>query len=61
MHRFGALAMNSACAASPLNGRAAIAHWDRICENDDIGRMAWLLNADTLQAQRYGKRMGVLT
>lgn len=49
-------ALRIAIAASPINGRAAAAHWDTICEKYEIGKLAWLLGMDTDTAYRYGKR-----
>jgi len=50
-------ALRIAMAASPINGRAAVAHWDAICEQHEIGKLAWLLNMDTETAYTYGKRI----
>lgn len=50
-------AMRIACAASPVNGRAAVEHWDTICEQHETGKLAWLLGVDTETAYRYGKQM----
>ncbi len=55
-HEPAGAALRIAMAASPINGRAAIAHWDKVCEQDDIGRMAWLLGADSAASVRYGKK-----
>jgi hypothetical protein len=52
-----ASALRCAIAASPLNGRAAVAHWDAICEKYEVGKLAWLLGMDTDTAWRYGKRI----
>jgi len=58
-HEPAASALKVACAASPINGRAAIAHWDKVCESHDIGKMAWLLGMqDSVTGERYGRRMG---
>ena len=51
-----ASALRLAIAASPLNGRAAVAHWDMICEKAERGKFAWLLGMDTDSAYRYGKQ-----
>lgn len=50
-------ALRIAIAASPINGRAAVAHWDAICEQYEVGQLGFLLGADTDTAWRYGKRM----
>lgn len=50
-------ALRIAIAASPINGRAAVAHWDAICERYELGKFAWLLGMDTDTAWRYGKQM----
>jgi hypothetical protein len=54
-------ALKIAIAASPINGRAAIAHWDALCgnkyERHEIGKLAWLLGVDTEAARRYGRRI----
>lgn len=50
-------ALRCAIAASPVNGRAAVAHWDAICENWERGKFAWLLGLDTETAYGYGKRL----
>lgn len=50
-------ALRIAVAASPINGRAAVAHWDAICEQYEVGKLAWLLGLDTETAYTYGKRM----
>lgn len=52
-----ASALRLAMAASPINGRAAVAHWDAICEGYELGKLAWLLGVDTETAWRYGKKM----
>jgi len=51
-----ASALRIAMAASPVNGRAAVAHWDTICEPPEIGKLAWLLGAQTETAYSYGRR-----
>ena len=43
-------------AASPLNGRAAVAHWDAIAEAHEVGKLAWLLGMQTETAYSYGKK-----
>lgn len=50
-------ALRCAIAASPINGRAAVRHWDAICDKHERGRFAWLLNMDTDNAHAYGKKM----
>lgn len=50
-------ALRIAIAASPLNGRACVRHWDTVCDQGEQGRLAWLLGVDTEQAWRYGKRV----
>jgi hypothetical protein len=50
-------ALRIAMAASPINGRAAVAHWDAICEKWEIGKLAWLLGMDTETAYKYGKKV----
>lgn len=52
-----ASALRLAMAASPLNGRAAVAHWDAICEGYELGKMAWLLGMDTETSRTYGRRI----
>jgi hypothetical protein len=50
-------AFKLAAAASPINGRAAVAHWDAICEKHELGKLAWLLGMDTELGYKYGKRI----
>lgn len=52
-----ASALRIAMAASPINGRACVRHWDAICEKHELGKMAWLLGMDTETAYRYGKKI----
>ena len=52
-----ASALRIAIAASPVNGRAAVAHWDAICEGFELGKLAWLLGMDTETSWGYGRRM----
>src|ERR1700744_683876 len=52
-----ASALKIAIGCSPINGRAAVAHWDTICEGYEVGKLAWLLGMDTETAWRYGKRI----
>jgi hypothetical protein len=52
-----ASALRVAIAASPVNGRAAVAHWDAICEGYELGKLAWLLGMDTETSWGYGRRM----
>jgi hypothetical protein len=53
-------ALKIAIAASPINGRAAVAHWDAVCANKhekhDVGKLAWLLGMDTDGSRRYAQR-----
>jgi len=42
-----ASALRLAIAASPVNGRAAVAHWDVVCEHHEVGKLAWLLGMPT--------------
>lgn len=49
-------ALRIAIAASPINGRAAVAHWDAICEPAEVGKLAWLLGMDTEASYTYGRR-----
>ena len=51
-----ASALRLAIAASPINGRAAVAHWDAICEGYELGKLAWLLGLDTETSWGYGRR-----
>ncbi len=50
-------ALRIAIAASPINGQAAAAHWDVICEKGERGRLAWLIGMDTDNSYRYGKKI----
>lgn len=50
-------ALRVAMAASPINGRACARHWDAICEQREIGKLAWLLGMDTDSAYKYSKKM----
>jgi hypothetical protein len=52
-----ASALRVAIAASPINGRAAVAHWDMVCERHERGKFAWLLGMDTELAYKYSKRV----
>jgi hypothetical protein len=52
-----ASALRIAIAASPVNGRAAVAHWDAICEGYELGKLAWLLGVDTETSWGYGRRV----
>jgi hypothetical protein len=49
-------ALRLAVGASPINGRAAVAHWDAICDKWEVGKLAWLLGLDTETAYRYGRK-----
>lgn len=55
-----ASALRLAIASSPVNGRAAVAHWDAICEHSnerhELGKLAWLLGMDTEAGYAYGRR-----
>lgn len=51
-----ASALRIAIAASPLNGRAAVSHWDAVCEKYEVGKLAWLLGMDTDTSHKYGRR-----
>lgn len=52
-----ASALRIAIVASPVNGRAAVAHWDAICEGYELGKLAWLLGMDTETSWGYGRRV----
>jgi hypothetical protein len=52
-----ASALRLAIVASPVNGRAAVAHWDAICEGFELGKLAWLLGMDTETSWGYGRRL----
>jgi hypothetical protein len=52
-----ASALRIAIAASPVNGRAVVAHWDAICEGYELGKLAWLLGMDTETSWGYGRRL----
>jgi hypothetical protein len=52
-----ASALRLAIAASPINGRAAVAHWDAICEGFELGKLAWLLGMDTETSWGYARRL----
>jgi hypothetical protein len=54
-------ALRLAMAASPINGEAAVMHWDAICEDRERGKLAWLLGMSTEAAWKYGKRMEKMT
>jgi len=49
-------ALRCAIAASPVNGRAAIEHWDVVCEKHEIGKLAWLLGVQTENGYKYSKK-----
>ena len=49
-------ALRVAMAASPVNGRACVRHWDAVCDKHERGKMAWLLGIETETAYRYGKK-----
>jgi hypothetical protein len=46
-----------AIAASPINGQAAVAHWDAICEKYERGKLAWLMGMTTDTSHMYGRQM----
>jgi len=50
-------ALRIAIAASPINGEAAVRHWDVVCEPSERGRLAWLVGLDTEAGYHYGKRI----
>lgn len=50
-------ALRLAIAASPINGRAAVEHWDVICEPSEVGKFAWLLGMDTENSFGYARRV----
>lgn len=52
-----ASALRLAVAASPVNGRAAVRHWDMVCEKGERGKFAWLLGLDTDSADRYRRKL----
>ena len=52
-----ASALRIAIAASPINGRAAVAHWDAICEGYELGKLAWLLGMETDTSRKYSKKV----
>lgn len=52
-----ASALRLAMASSPINGRAAVSHWDAICEKWELGKLAWLLGVETETAYKYGKKV----
>lgn len=52
-----ASALRCAMVASPINGRAAVAHWDAICDGYELGKLAWLLGVDTETSYLYAKRI----
>jgi hypothetical protein len=53
-----ASALRLAIAASPVNGRAAVAHWDVVCEHHEVGKLAWLLGMPTETAKKYSVKYG---
>lgn len=52
-----AQALQIAITASPINGRAAVEHWDVICEKYEIGKLAWLLGMPTEASYKYSKKV----
>jgi hypothetical protein len=49
-------ALRLAIAASPVNGRAAVAHWDMICEHYEVGKLAYMLGMETETSKKYALR-----
>ena len=52
-----AMALRLAIAASPINGEAAVRHWDTLCEQGEVGKLAWLLGMRTETAYKYSKKV----
>lgn len=52
-----ASALRLAIAASPVNGRAAVEHWEAVCDQHERGKFAWLLGMDTETSWGYARRM----
>lgn len=50
-------ALRIAMAASPTNGRACLRHWDAICDQEERGKLAWLVGMRTDTSERYSKKM----
>lgn len=50
-------ALRIAMAASPMNGRACVRHWDAICDKSERGMLAWLVGMRTDNAERYSKKV----
>lgn len=50
-------ALRCAIAASPINGKAAVRHWDAICDKPERGMLAWRLGMRTDAAEKYSKKM----
>lgn len=50
-------ALRIAMAASPMNGRACVRHWDAICEKPERGMLAWLVGMRTDAAEKYSKKV----
>jgi hypothetical protein len=50
-------ALKLAIAASPVNGRAAVAHWDMVCPKWEIGKLAWQLGMQTDAARKYSRKV----
>jgi hypothetical protein len=51
-----ASALRIAIAASPINGRAAVAHWDVIADRYERGQFAFMLGMPTEPARLYSQR-----
>lgn len=52
-----ASALRVAIVCSPIHGKAAVRHWDMICDKHEIGKMAWLLGMPTETAYKYSKKL----
>lgn len=52
-----ASALRLAITASPINGRAAVEHWEAVCDQHERGKFAWLLGVDSECAYEYGRRL----
>lgn len=49
-------ALRIAMAASPMNGRACLRHWDQLCEKPERGMLAWLVGMRTDASEKYSRR-----
>lgn len=56
-HEPASHALKIAIACSPINGKAAVRHWDAICDKSEVGKMAWLLGMQTDNAYKYSKKI----